>query len=113
MNQDDNSEIWATYLITLPIDVDITKYMPPFLMNNNNQINPSEFKSFAFPPSPELIGNYDTLITLADQRDDDLIDGGTIDVKDSANNMMKVNEILSQYLSIYNSKITDTTNVLE
>ena len=71
VNQDDNSEIWATYLITLPIDVDITKYMPPFLMNNNNQINPSEFKSFAFPPSPELIGNYDTLITLADQRDDD------------------------------------------
>ena len=64
---------------------------------------------FAFPPSPELIGNFDTLITLADQRDDDLIDGGTIDVKDSANNMMKVNEILSQYLSIYNSKNVKTS----
>ncbi len=113
VNQDDNSEIWATYLITLPIDVDITKYMPPFLMNNSNQINPSEFKSFAFPPSPELIGNFDTLNTLADQRDDDLIDGGTIDIKDSANNMMKVNEVLSQYLSIYNSKITETSNELQ
>lgn len=112
-NQDDNSEIWATYLITLPIDVDITKYMPPFLMNNNNQINPSEFKSFAFPPSPELIGDFETLTRLAEQRDDDLIDGGTIDVKDSANNMMKVNEVLSQYLNVYNSKIAEQTHELK
>ena len=111
-NQDDSSEIWATYLITLPIDVDITKYMPPFLMNNNNQINPSEFKSFAFPPSPEVIGSFNKVQSLAEQRDDDLIDGGSINVKDSANNMMKVNEILSTYLNLCNDQMTESSELL-
>ena len=38
---------------------------------------------------------------LAELRDEDLIEGGNIDIHDSANNMMKINEILSQYLNLY------------
>ena len=38
-NKDNPSEIWATYIITLPIEVDIKKYMPPFLVNDNNVEN--------------------------------------------------------------------------
>ena len=38
-NKDNSSEIWGTYIITLPIEVDIKKYMPPFLVNDNNAIN--------------------------------------------------------------------------
>ncbi len=104
LNKDNKNEVWGTYMITLPIEVDITKYMPPFLMNNTNQMNPSEFNSFAFPPSPEYIGDIEQINELATQRDDDLIDGGEIDINDNANNMMKVNDILSNYLDLYNSK---------
>ena len=100
-NKDNPSEIWATYIITLPIEVDIKKYMPPFLVNDNNAINSSDFNSFAFPPSPELLGSLENVQDLAELRDEDLIDGGNIDINDSANNMMKINEILSQYLNLY------------
>ena len=100
-NQDNPSEIWATYIITLPIEVDIKKYMPPFLVNDNNALNSSDFNSFAFPPSPELLGSLENVQDLAELRDEDLIEGGNIDINDSANNMMKINEILSQYLNLY------------
>ena len=100
-NKDNPSEIWGTYIITLPIEVDIKKYMPPFLVNDNNAMNSSDFNSFAFPPSPELIGTIENMQDLAELRDEDLIDGGSIDINDSANNMMKINEILSQYLNLY------------
>ena len=89
-NKDNSSEIWGTYIITLPIEVDIKKYMPPFLVNDNNAINSSDFNSFAFPPSPELIGTIENMEDLAELRDEDLIDGGSIDINDSANNMMKI-----------------------
>ena len=100
-NKDNPSEIWGTYIITLPIQVDIKKYMPPFLLNDSNSLNSSDFNSFAFPPSPELIGPIEIVQDLAEVRDEDLIDGGNIDINDSANNMMKINEILSQYLNLY------------
>jgi len=100
-NKDNPNEIWGTYIITLPIQVDIKKYMPPFLLNDSNSLNSSDFNSFAFPPSPELIGPIEIVQDLAEVRDEDLIDGGNIDINDSANNMMKINEILSQYLNLY------------
>ena len=45
-------EVWATYLIVLPITVDVSKYVPPFLMNQMGGDGPTDLSSFAFPPSP-------------------------------------------------------------
>ena len=47
-NKDNSSEIWGTYIITLPIEVDIKKYMPPFLVNDNNAINSSQLSKLLF-----------------------------------------------------------------
>ena len=110
-NKDNPSEIWATYIITLPIEVDIKKYMPPFLVNDNNSLNSSDFNSFAFPPSPELLGSLENVQDLAELRDEDLIEGGNIDINDSANNMMKINEILSQYLNLYLNNNSKNMNI--
>ena len=90
--------------------------MPPFLVNDNNAINSSDFNSFAFPPSPELIGTIENMQDLAELRDEDLIDGGSIDINDSANNMMKINEYLTTFDDIlmkFNEKIKNEKNSLK
>ena len=42
-------EIWVTYTVILPITVDVTKYVPPFLMNQVGELGPKELSAFAFP----------------------------------------------------------------
>ena len=91
------AEIWATYLIVLPITVDVTKYVPPFLMNQMGGESPKDLGSFAFPPSPEKIPDRGRLEELAEIRDDDIIDGGSLDGDDIASAMMRVNELLQGY----------------
>lgn len=49
----DPEELWASYLVVLPIAVDLSKYVPPFLMNQVGELGPKELSAFAFPPAPE------------------------------------------------------------
>ena len=75
-NQD---EIMATYIITLPIKVDVSKYIPPMFAAQIQGMNSQELSGFAFPPFPEKVDSLAEIQRLADARDDDLIDGGTGD----------------------------------
>ena len=47
-NQD---EIMATYIITLPIKVDVSKYIPPMFAAQIQGMNSQELSGFAFPHS--------------------------------------------------------------
>jgi hypothetical protein len=96
-------QLWATYLIILPIKVDVTKYVPPFLMNQMGELGPKDLTAFAFPPSPEKIPNRQHLNDLAELRDDDILFGGTLSGggEDVAGAMYTVNEMLQSYSQLY------------
>jgi hypothetical protein len=96
-------QLWATYLIVLPITVDVTKYVPPFLMNQMGELGPKDLSAFAFPPSPEQIPNREHLDELAELRDDDILYGGALPggTEDVAAAMFTVNEMLQAYSQLY------------
>ena len=103
----DPEEVWGTYLVLLPISVDVSKYVPPFLMNQVNELSASEMSSFAFPPAPEQLDGREQLEKLAEMRDDDVLYGGTFDPTDVPSAMMAVGEAVQRYTETYNQGIPD------
>ena len=98
-------EVWATYLVMLPISVDVSKYVPPFLMNQMGDIGPKDLSAFAFPPAPELAESLQFLETLADMRDDDLIHAGTYRSSDVPGGMMAVSDAVQSYADLYGNYV--------
>ena len=94
-------EVWATYLVMLPISVDVSKYVPPFLMNQMGEFGPKDLSAFAFPPAPELVEGLKYLETLADMRGDDLIHAGTYNSSDVPGGMMDVSLAVQSYAELY------------
>ena len=105
-------EIWATYLVVLPITVDVSKYVPPFLMNQMGELGPKDLSAFAFPPAPEKLGSYSELEALAESRGDDVLFGGTINPTDVSSALMSVNEAVQWYAGIYSDQATLSTSQL-
>jgi hypothetical protein len=97
----DPEDVLATYLLVLPIAVDVSKYVPPFLMNQVGELGPKDLSAFAFPPAPERMGSYEALADLAAKRDDDMVQAGTVNPDDVAAAMMSVNEAVQQYAAMY------------
>ena len=101
----DASEVWATYVVVLPISVDISKYVPPFLMNQANQDGPIEISAFAFPPAPERLKGYDVLEDLAARRDDDILYCGALNTDDVPAAMMATNDVVQAYAEKYKETV--------
>ena len=89
-------DMWATYLVVLPISIDLAKYVPPFLMGQLGDAD-HDLSAFAFPPFPEKIESYDQLTELAAERKDDVIMAGAIDPSDVVSAMTSVSAALQQY----------------
>ena len=100
-NSSDPEEIWASYLVMLPINVDVSKYVPPFLMGQVADLSPKDLSAFAFPPVPEKFDGYERLKRLAEMRGDDLLFCGPIDVSNVASTMMRVSEAVQSYADLY------------
>ena len=92
---------FASYIVLLPITVDVSKYVPPFLMNQVGEIGPGDMSAFAFPPAPEEVEDVEFLKNLAETRHDDLIFGGQYTASDVTSAMMKVNDVVQAYLELY------------
>ncbi|MCH8108862.1 MAG: hypothetical protein IIB15_01920, partial [Chloroflexi bacterium] len=99
-NSANPEELWDTYLVVLPILVDVSKYVPPFLMNQMGEFGPKDLSAFAFPPAPEQIADYTYLEKLATAREDDILLGGSINPSDVASAMMIVNEVVQKYAEL-------------
>ena len=89
--------VWATYLVILPINVDVSKYVPPFLMNQMGELGTKDLSAFAFPPAPEKLPTLDALLKMADARHDDVLYGGIVNMSDISISMMATNEAVQQY----------------
>ncbi len=87
----------ATYLILLPVSVDLQKYVPPFLAGQLPMGGEADLSAFAFPPAPEPVDSYEFLVSVAEARGDDLIFAGSKPLADAANMMGVIGEILSEY----------------
>ena len=89
----DHNAIAATYIVVLPISVEISKYVPPFLMSQVGNMDEQNLSAFAFPPIPEEMPDESAVNRLANLRNDDLLYGGEIDLNNPTSCMEKINEL--------------------
>lgn len=97
----DSDRAAATYVVLLPVSVDMAKYVPPFLAGQMEAMGNPNMSSFAFPPAPEPIQSVDWVQRMATARGDDLIYGGTAVLDDAARLMGTVGEITAEYSRLY------------
>ena len=71
-------KVYASYIVTLPIQADLTKYVPPFLASHLGALPLNDLSAFAMPPVPEAVEGYEVLERLSQQRGDDLVYGGSM-----------------------------------
>jgi hypothetical protein len=99
--QDGSPKLYATYLLTLPIAIDLVKYMPPFLAPHMEEMKGQDMSAFAFPPVPEEVPSHRQLKALAQAREDDLLFGGAVDPTQVPELLATVNEIVQAYAHAY------------
>jgi hypothetical protein len=95
--------VYATYVVVLPISLDLVKYMPPFLASQIPHMDSSELSAFAIPPMPEEVGSQQGLESLAEARRDDLLFGGTVEPGQVQDLLALVNEVAQTYGRHYTS----------
>ena len=93
-------QVYATYLVTLPVQADLTKYVPPFLASHLGNLPLSDFSAFAMPPVPEPVDSFAELERLSQLRDDDLIYGGSTFSFDLPRMMESVTEMVQVYAQL-------------
>ena len=98
---EDSSQILASYLLVLPIPLNVTKYLPPLFAAQAAHFPSTGIAAFPFPPLPEVVESYRELQSLAELRDDDLVFGGTLNPQDVESGLQITNEIMQQYQSLY------------
>ncbi len=97
----DHDAIAVTYIVILPVPLDIGKYMPPFLAGQVAEMSANVISSFAFPPAPEPFESVEEAERVARTRGDDLVYAGTIAFSDAFEMMERVNEASSEYGRLY------------
>ena len=91
------AKVYATYIVVLPIGLDLVKYMPPFLAAQMPQMDARELSAFAIPPMPEEVASHEGLVSLAEARRDDLLFGGTMELSQVPDLLSLVNEVAQAY----------------
>ena len=98
-----SDRVGASYVVILPVSVDISKYVPPFLAGQVEQLGSGDMSSFAFPPAPELVPSEAWLRETAEKRGDDLLFGGSVDLSDVTSLMEVVARISAEYAAQYDT----------
>ena len=98
-------KLYATYVVVLPISIDLVKYMPPFLANQIPQVNAQELSAFAFPPMPEEVEGQASLESLVAARGDDLVFGGEVSTSQVQDMLVQVNDLVQEYAQRYQTYI--------
>lgn len=101
--------VWATYLVVVPIAMDLTKYLPAALapqmvMQAAAAVGPA---AYPLPPVPEKVeGGLPHLEHLAALRGDDVLDGGVLSLAEPWQALQPVNDIGTQYAEAYTRYLT-------
>ena len=105
--------VYATYVVTLPVKSDLTKYVPPFLASHLGNLPLSDLSAFAMPPVPEAIGSYADLERLSRLREDDLVYGGSMFSFDLPRMMETATEAVQIYSSLCSDGLAMSSNPAE
>ncbi|MBI4305456.1 MAG: hypothetical protein HY678_03965 [Chloroflexi bacterium] len=97
----DPNVVSATYLVILPVSMDIAKYVPPFLAQQVPKLGEQGLTAFAFPPAPERVDSHDQIVKLAEYRGDDLIFAGSRPLTDPGLLLAVIGEVVSEYSARY------------
>ena len=100
--------VLASYIVVLPLMVDFSKYIPPFMATQVKDAGLEQFSAFAMPPLPERVESYEALDNLASVRGDDLIFGGDIPSEDFLEAAQRVNDAVQSYAQLYRSRVRTT-----
>ena len=93
-------KVYATYVVTLPVKSDLTKYVPPFLASHLGNMPLSDLSAFAMPPVPEAVNSFEELERLSQLREDDLVYGGSMFSFDLPRMMETATEAVQVYSSL-------------
>lgn len=96
--------ILCTYCIVPPTPLSLTKYLPSFLAAQLPKEDLQEANNVNVMPIPPMLEEGSTLERLellADRRDDDLCDLGSINPRDEAARMQRVAEACQEYGQLY------------
>lgn len=104
-------KVYATYVVTLPVKSDLTKYVPPFLASHLGSLPLSDFSAFAMPPVPEALDSYEELERMSRMRDDDLIFGDSMFSYDLPRMMEAVTEAVQGYSQLYADQVGGTPSI--
>ena len=99
----DANEVWASYIVMMPITIDMAKYAPPFLMSLIPDGSMKDMSSLAFPPAPEQMESFELIQRLADMRDDDVLFAGTFNTSDLPAMMLAAGDAVDKYTELYNA----------
>jgi hypothetical protein len=102
----DPTRLRATYLVVAPIEMDLAKYVPPMFAGQLAGMVPSGPTALPLPPIPESVESLEWLERLADARQDDLLDGGTVDVSAPHRMMMTTTELAAEYAALWTDHAT-------
>jgi hypothetical protein len=98
----------ATYLVVLPIALQLTKYIPPMLAAQLPVADMRNAGAIPLPPVPEQVESRAFLDRLAELRRDDLVDGGRLNPSDVGRAMATVAEIAQRYAQLYEGWLAKT-----
>ncbi len=95
----------ATYVVLLPVKMDMSKYLPPMLTAQlgglASEVIGDGGGSFAAPPIPEEVESIEPLRHLAELRGDDFVWGGDMVLGDMQAAMRQATEAVHEYETLY------------
>jgi len=100
----DSRMVLATYCVVPPTPLSLAKYLPSFLASQLSQEDLQDATNVPVMPIPPMLEEGSTLEhlqVLADRRDDDLVDLGTINPRDDSARMQLVAQGCQEYGQFY------------
>lgn len=112
-----SGEVFATYVQTFPIPMNLAQYMPPAFASLVPGDQLDSQGAMAMPPVLQPVeGGVDWLRRLAQARRDDLINAGTLYSTEAVNLMGMTQEAVAAYSALYQNRpelpITDQPQAL-
>ena len=97
---DTEDQLYAAYIVVLPVKSDFGKYVPPFLAGHLGNA-PIDLSKIALPPVPEPVSGYPELERLSELRGDDLVFASSMFSFDLMRMMEAITEAVEAYAQLY------------
>lgn len=104
----DPSTVLASYVVVPPISMDFSKFIPPMFAAQLPGVLPSGPQVFPLPPIPEQVESLAWVQAMAESRDDDLIDAGSVDPMDFQRMLALMTDLASEYGQLYERRTPPT-----